>query len=465
MEYAIVDLETTGGDARTSRVIEVAVYVFDGNKVIDEYSTLVNPGVSVPGFITHLTGITTEMLKDAPPFEEVADHVASITHERVFVAHNVGFDYSFLRNEFKKLDRRFIRKRLCTVRLTRNIFPKLHSYSLGNLCKKFDIPLENRHRAFGDAKATTALLKHLIINDINNAIDAALKRYSREAILPPNLPREDFDDLPEDPGVYYFHDKNGKVIYVGKAKSLRDRVSGHFLDNEVSGKSRLFKSEIHHISYELCGNELVALLLESHEIKRLWPKYNSSQKRPAMNWAMHSYEDQNGFMRLTISKGKPAETPIVIFKSFTDGWTFLRTLTRKHCLCARLNGLQIGKGDCYEYTSGYCKGACNGQEIPKRYNKRLLKAINEIKNSEDSFAVIGEGRNTEEASVVLVEKGKYIGYGFVQDDIQVTGIDQFRNTVIPFKDNPDVQRIIKWYIASKAKAKVVHFKSAKMGVD
>ena len=127
MEYAIVDLETTGGVARTSRVIEVAVYAFDGNKVIDEYSTLVNPGVPVPGFITHLTGITTEMLKDAPPFEKVADQVASITHDRVFVAHNVGFDYSFLRNEFKKIDRRYIRKRLCTVRLTRNIFPKLHS--------------------------------------------------------------------------------------------------------------------------------------------------------------------------------------------------------------------------------------------------------------------------------------------------------------------------------------------------
>ena len=457
MEYAIVDLETTGGVARTSRVIEVAVYAFDGNKVIDEYSTLVNPGVPVPGFITHLTGITTEMLKDAPPFEKVADQVASITHDRVFVAHNVGFDYSFLRNEFKKIDRRYVRKRLCTVRLTRNIFPKLHSYSLGNLCRKFDIPLENKHRAFGDARATTALLKHLIINDINNAIEAALKRYSREAILPPNLPKEDFEDLPEDPGVYYFHDKNGKVIYVGKANSLRDRVAGHFLDNEVSGKSRLFKSEINNISYELCGNELVALLLESHEIKRLWPKYNSSQKRPAMKWALHLYEDQNGFMRLAVSKGKPAETPPVIFKSFTDGWSFLRSLTKEHRLCARLNGLQNGNGPCYEYASGICKGACNGQETPNRYNKRLLKALNEIKNNEDSFAVIGDGRTTEEASVVLVEKGKYIGYGFVQDDIQVTGIDQLKNTVTPFKDNPDVQRIIKWYLAGKAKAKVFHF--------
>jgi len=457
MEYAIVDLETTGGNARTSRVIEVAVLAFDGNKVIDEYSTLVNPGIQVPGFITNLTGITTDMLADAPSFEEVADQVASITRDRIFVAHNVGFDYSFLRNEFKKTDRQFIRKRLCTVRLTRTVFPKLKSYSLGNICRKLDIPIEGRHRAYGDARATTALLKHLIINDINNAIDTALKRYSREAILPPNLPKEDFEDLPEDPGVYYFHDKRGKVIYVGKAKSLRDRVSGHFLNNEVSGKSRLFKSEIHHISYELCGNELVALLLESHEIKRLWPKYNAAQKRPAMNWALHAYEDQHGFMRLTVSKGKPAETPPVIFKSFTDGWAFLRALTREHRLCARLNGLQNGKGPCYEYTSGICKGACNGQETSKRYNKRVSKALHEIKNRADSFAVIGDGRTTEESSVVLIEKGKYIGYGFVQDDMQVTGINQFRNTITPFKDNPDVQRIIKWYLAGKAKDTVVHF--------
>ena len=147
MEYAIVDLETTGGDSRRSRVIEVAVYAFDGKKIIDEYSSLVNPGVHVPEFITNLTGITNEMLEDAPTFDEIYEKVASITHDRVFVAHNVGFDYSFLRNEFKLLDQRFIRKRLCTVRTTRKIFPYLGSYSLGNICKKFDIPIENRHRA------------------------------------------------------------------------------------------------------------------------------------------------------------------------------------------------------------------------------------------------------------------------------------------------------------------------------
>ena len=266
MEFAVVDLETTGGDARHGRVIEVAIYIFDGTKIIDNYSTLVNPGIKVPPFITQLTGISNEMLVDAPVFEEISDKVHDLTNDRVFVAHNVGFDYSFLRNEFKKLNRNFIRKRLCTVRLTRSIFPGLKSYSLGKLTGQFDIPIENRHRAFGDARATTALLKHLISCDLHGAVEESLKRFSKEAILPPNLPREDFDELPEEPGVYYFHDHAGKVIYVGKARSLRDRVTSHFMDNEVSGKSRLFKSEIFNISYELCGNDLIDLLLESHEI-------------------------------------------------------------------------------------------------------------------------------------------------------------------------------------------------------
>jgi len=460
VEYAIVDLETTGGDSRNSRVIEVAVYAFDGKKILDEYTSLVDPGTRVPGFITNLTGITNEMLEGAPSFEEVAEKIEEITRDRIFVAHNVGFDYSFLRNEFKKIDEKFIRKRLCTVRLTRSIFPQLRSYSLGNLCAQFDIPLKNRHRAFGDARATTALLKHLIINDINNHFETALKRYSREAILPPNLPKEDFEDLPEDPGVYYFHDKSGKVIYVGKAKNLRERVSGHFLDNEVTGKSRFFKSEIFNISFQLCGNELVALLLESHEIKQLWPKYNSSQKRPPMNWALHKYEDQNGYLRLAISKGRPAETPPAIFKSFTDGWTFMRALSKDFNLCPRLCGLQKAVNTCYDYNSGICKGACGQLESTKKYNKRVLNALESIEKNEDSFAVFGNGRTTEESSVVLVENGNYKGFGFLQYDVQITNLEQLQEYIINYKDNPDVQRIIKWYLAGKPGDKIMTFQKA-----
>lgn len=455
MEYAVVDLETTGGDSRRGRVIEVAIYIFDGNKIIDEFSSLVNPGVSIPEFITNLTGITNEMLSDAPTFDEIADKVDSITHDRIFVAHNVGFDYSFLRTEFKHLDRRFIRKRICTVRLTRAIFPNIGSYSLGNICKKFDIPIENRHRAFGDARATTALLKHLIINDLNSEIEESLKRYSRESMLPPNLPREDFEDLPEEPGVYFFHNQKGKIIYVGKANNLRDRVSGHFMDNDVAGKSRQFKAEIFNISYELAGNELIALLLESSEIKRLWPKYNSSQKRPPVYWSIRTYSDQNEYMRLVVGKGKSQDIKL-LFNSHTEAWGYLKRFSQEKELCFKLTGLQKTDGACYAHNSGNCKGACIGAELPEVYNQRVQDSINAIVEEHESYAIIGNGRTTEEHSVVLVEEGKYVGFGYLMDE-QISGIEDVRNAIAPQIDNPDIQRIISWYLNKYPRSKRLEF--------
>ena len=445
MEYAIVDLETTGGDARYSRVIEVAAYAFDGKQIIDEFVSLVNPGTSIPRFITNLTGISEEMVSDAPSFEEVAKKVDEITRDRIFVAHNVGFDYSFLRNEFKRLDQRYYRRRLCTVRLSRKIFPYLRSYSLGSLCRSFDIPLENRHRAYGDARATTGLLKHLIQSDIGNHLEDSLKRYSREAMLPPHLPREDFDDLPEDPGVYYFHDRGGKVIYVGKANSLRDRVSGHFMDSE--GKSSRFKSEIHNITYQLTGNELVALLLESHEIKQLWPRYNWSQKRPQMYWGLYTYEDQKGYERLAIGRGRLTDATQMVFGSYSDGWSFIKDLVRDHDLCAKLSGMQKSHGACLEYAAGICQGACVGEETKSKYNRRLKRALKATQKESESYAIIGDGRTTEESSVVLVRKGKYLGFGFIQgDEVQIDKFSTLNEYITSYSDNPDTQRIIRWYM-------------------
>jgi len=455
VEYAIVDLETTGGDSRSGRVIEVAIYVFDGDKIIDEFASLVNPGRSIPPFITNLTGITNEMLEDAPAFDEIADKVDSLTHERIFVAHNVGFDYSFLRTEFKLLDRRFIRKRICTVRLTRAIFPNIGSYSLGNLCKKFDITIHDRHRAFGDALATTALLKQLIVSDIDGKIEESLKRYSRESMLPPNLPKEDFEDLPEEPGVYFFHNQKGKIIYVGKANNLRDRVSGHFMDNDVAGKSRQFKAEIFNVSYELSGNELIALLLESAEIKKLWPKYNSSQKRPPLYWSIRGYTDQLGYTRLVVARGKSQDLQR-IFISHNEAWGFLKRFSAENGLCAKLSGLQKSDGACYAHENGVCSGACLGIENPPQYNKRVQDAINEVVEERESYAIIGNGRSTEESSVVLVEEGKYVGFGFISEP-QISSIDDVKEIISPQIDNPDIQRIISWYLSRNPRLKRLNF--------
>lgn len=446
MEYAVVDIETTGGNAWNSRVIEVSVFATDGTKILEEYTTLIDPGIPVPPFITQLTGIETEMLIGAPPFEEVADEIDRITKDRIFVAHNAGFDYTFLKSEFRSMGRNFLRKRLCTVRLSRKVFPGLSSYSLGKLCGSLEIEILDRHRAYGDARATTTLLKKLINSDENGVIEYSLNRMSREAILPPYLPREEYDELPEDPGVYYFHDKEGKVIYVGKAIDIRSRVTSHFSASDKRSKSLHFKNEIHHVSFELCGNELIALLHENHEIKRLWPKYNWSMKRNILPWGIYQYEDRLGYIRLAFSKSKMAFNHIATFPDFSSGWGFLQKISKDHELCPKLIGLHKTKGKCYDVDTGACNGACIGNEDPDLHNERLYSALDSIDDDTSTYFILGAGRTIEERTVVHIENGKYLGFGFLNEATQEEGHDALKSCIQPLPEDQDVLKIIQGYI-------------------
>jgi len=222
--YTVIDIETTGGSAKSSKIIEVAIVTFDGDSIVDSYSTLINPQRHIPPFITSLTGITNEMVESSPTFEEVADTILDKTRDKIFVAHNVNFDYGFIKNEFNKLNIKFDRKKLCTVRLAKKIIPGFRSYSLGTLTNELGITINDRHRALGDAEATAKVLEILIKKDVNRFIEYSLKKNSREATLPPNLSKEVFDQLPEKAGVYYFHNKKRTVVYVGKAKNIMDML-------------------------------------------------------------------------------------------------------------------------------------------------------------------------------------------------------------------------------------------------
>src|SRR6218665_2782554 len=185
--YAVVDIETTGGYAENHRVTEIAIYHHDVLRITDSFHTLLNPGRSVPQFITGLTGITTEMVREAPAFEEMSDEIYGWLKDRVFVAHNAHFDYSFIKKEFEEVGIAWAPRKLCTVRLSRKIIPGLHSYSLGRLAESLGIRITDRHRAGGDAQATAQILDVLIRKDLEGVIDKALKRNSGETILPPNL--------------------------------------------------------------------------------------------------------------------------------------------------------------------------------------------------------------------------------------------------------------------------------------
>jgi DNA polymerase-3 subunit epsilon len=300
--YAIVDIETTGGYAERHKITEVAIFIHDGTQVVDTWSSLINPSHYLPGYITGLTGITTAMLQDAPPFAEVAAKIHELLKDKIFVAHNVHFDYSFIKKELEASGFNFNAKKLCTVRLTRKLVPGLKSYSLGNITAHFRVPIHDRHRAGGDAKATAILFDKLLRMDRNSAIQQLLKKTNKEMRLPSNISEESFEALPEEPGVYYFLNQFKQVIYVGKAKNIKKRISGHFSGRGGSWSNQNIRNQIHEIKYELTGNEFVALIHESLEIKRLWPKYNSAQKNDRKLWGLYSFEDQLGYTRFAVSK-------------------------------------------------------------------------------------------------------------------------------------------------------------------
>ncbi|HZX74260.1 MAG TPA: exonuclease domain-containing protein, partial [Cyclobacteriaceae bacterium] len=337
--YAIVDIETTGGYADNHRVTEVAIYHHDGIRITDYFHTLINPGRKIPYFITGLTGITSAMVEDAPAFEDVAQEIFERLKDRVFVAHNAHFDYSFLKKEFEEVGINWNSKKLCTVRLSRKIIPGLHSYGLGRLAESLGIRIPNRHRAGGDAEATAKIFEILLHRDDSGVIVKALKRNSGETILPPNLPREEFNKLPAKPGVYYFHDARGTVIYVGKAINIKKRIAGHFTGEAREWNRSNIRNEIHGISFELTGTELIALILEAQEIQRLWPKYNLAQKYKTEEWGVYDYEDRNGYLRFCVNTVTRGNKPLIAFTSKGDAWNFMWEKVKEYDLCPKHSGL------------------------------------------------------------------------------------------------------------------------------
>jgi DNA polymerase III subunit epsilon len=453
--YAIVDIETTGGYAANHRITEIAIFHHDGLNITDTFHTLINPGRNIPHYITGLTGISTEMVFSAPTFEQVAKDIHQKLDGKVFVAHNAHFDFSFLKKEFEQVGINWQSKKLCTVRLSRKIIPGLRSYSLGSLAESLGVVINNRHRAGGDAAATVKIFDQLLARDRDGYIIKTLKRNSGETILPPNLAKEEFDKIPAKCGVYYFHDARGNVIYVGKAINIKKRIAGHFTGDAREWNRSNIRNEIHHISYELTGNELIALILESQEIRRLWPKYNQAQKYRVEEWGIYDYEDRNGYLRFSVNMVTRGSRPLIRFTSKGDAWNFLWEKVRENNLCPKLSGLQVAKGLCFDYQTGDCCGACMGIESAKKYNKKISKAIESFSGQGNTVAIIGKGRSMDEQSLVLVERGNYFGYGFFDRQASISDLESARNYVRKSVETPTVQNLINSYLMNPRGAQVV----------
>ncbi len=440
--YTIIDIETTGNGIKGNKITEIAIFKYDGNQVVEEFVSLVNPECPIPYFITGLTGIDDQMVLHAPTFSEIAPDILRLTEGAIFVAHAVNFDYGVIKEEFRQIGIEFVRKKLCTVRLSRRLIPGLRSYSLGKLCSSVGIPLTDRHRARGDAHATVLLFQKLLLAPTAEEVfQKFLNARSQEATLPPHLPKSVFDAIPNKPGIYYFKNQNGSIIYVGKANNLKKRVLGHFYDK--SSKEIQLCSETADISFQLSGSELVALLMESAEIKRLFPKYNSAQKRGPRQYAIFSYEDRQGILHLAYNTKKGIPNPIKIFYNPTDCRSFLEEICKKFALCPKYCHLQETQGTCSHHEISSCEGICSLNEPIALYNKKVRTAIAAVQQEETEVRVIKEkGRDPNENAVVLINQGIYRGYGFIDDELQISALEDIEAFIIPQKNTLETERII-----------------------
>lgn len=443
MLYAVVDIETTGGHASANGITEVAINIHDGNEIVESYTTLINPKQPIPVYITALTGIDDNMLLDAPTFDDVALQIYQLLNDKIFVAHNVNFDYSFLKHHLAAAGYDLQCKKLCTVRLSRKLIPGKSSYSLGKLCTALQIPIQNRHRAAGDADATSILFNLLLEYDQEGIIAEMLKKTSKEQVLPPHLDKASIMRLPHQPGVYYFKDSKGKIIYVGKAKDLKKRVTSHFTGNTPNRQRQDFLRTIHHVDHVICGTELMALILEANEIKRLWPENNRAMKRYEHKYDLYVFEDQNGYLRLAIDKHKKNNNAFQSFNSLLEGYNFLNQLVDKYQLCAKLCYLQKTATKCYAHENGQCFGACSGIETVSVYNKKLNTALADIQKQQPSFALVDEGRKDNEFSCLVVENGKFYGMGYFTDKNYLTdGLAPVKNDLSVYQSNSYILNLI-----------------------
>lgn len=448
--YAVIDVETTGLSHKTERLTEIAIVIIEEGEIVKEFSSLVNPERKIPYRITQLTGISDQMVQGAPHFYEIAKQIVELTTDCIFVAHNASFDYRFIQAEFARYEFDYQRKVLDTVKLARKLMPGFRSYSLGKLTAQLGIQIENRHRAMGDAAATARLF--IMLLNLQPEITQLNLRG-----LHSNLKKEILDSLPHETGVYYFFDEEQQLIYIGKSNNIYSRVLSH-LSNTTTRKAIEMRERIVNVNYEICGSELVALLLESNEIKTQMPIYNRAQRRTTYVWGMYHYLNSDGYICLRLAKtNEEKETPINVFRTKKTALSELERLTEEFQLCQNMNGLYQSSGACFHYTIKQCLGACVGEEPTEDYNQRVERLIKLYQYQNHNLLIVDPGRRVGEKSIVLIENFVYRGFGFVAEEELDQSIDVIKSFIKYYPDNKDVATIIRGYLRQNKAEAVIEY--------
>ena len=422
--YAILDIETTGGKYNEEGITEIAIYKFDGHHIVDQFSSLINPEIPIQPFVVNLTGINNDMLRHAPKFYEVAKRILEITEDCIMVAHNALFDNRILTTEFERLGYHFEKKSLCTVELAKKLIPDMPSYSLGKLVRSLGIPLSDRHRAQGDAKATLALFKMLLAKDTSKEIISETLRKDPKQKLEPKL-LEIIENLPSETGVYYMHNEAGKVIYIGKSKNIKKRLLQHFTSE--NRKSKKIQREVKSVTFEKTGNELIALLKECEEIKQNKPLYNRGLRRTLFTHQLTSFVDENGYINLKIEKADGRKNAITTFSNYQQAKSSVFKITDENQLCQKLTGLDTISKTCFNYSIKECYGACIQKESPEDYNNRVSAFLETRSFESQNMLIVDRGREIDERSVILIENGEYKGFGFCNLNYQINNPEILKN--------------------------------------
>jgi len=453
--FAIVDIETCGGkfEFRKGRITDICIVVHDGLQVVEKFSTLINPECHISHFYSNLTKITDAMVADAPKFHEIAKKIIELTEGRIFVAHNVSFDYNFIKDEFASLGYKFKRERLCTVSLSRKLFPGRISYSLGNLCASLGIENMARHRAEGDAVATTKLFELLLQLKDN---DPQYKNMGVEKIMTrrvDNIKKYILNKVPEECGVYYFLDKDQNIIYVGKSVNMYNRAQSHFNSHEKKGKRML--NDLFNVDFVQTGSEIIALLLESAEIKKHKPRYNRQRLSESYSHSIIWFTDDKGIINLSIV---PFQETGNSLKSFTSLMTARELLDRwidEHLLCINYCGLMENHSVCFNHHIKKCNGICAGKEDVEVYNQRVKQIINQFPKWEENFIILDRGRHVDERSMIMVQNHRYVGFGYLDSSTQIDQPEELRSCITNAVYYPDFEVLLKSWMKNKSVKKIV----------
>lgn len=429
--YAVLDLETTGGKYNEEGITEVAIYKFDGQEVVDQFISLINPERPIQQFVVRLTGINNQMLRNAPKFYEVAKRIVEITEDCILVAHNAEFDYRILQLEFDRLGFDYQRKSLCTVELAKDLLPEEESYSLGKLVRSLGIPLTDRHRANGDALATVKLFKLLLGRDTSKKIIQSSVNLNPKKTLDTKF-RDLIEQVPSSIGVYYLHNANGKIIFIGKSKNMKKRVASHFTGN--NRKSKQLQAEVEAVSTEPTGSMLIALLKEREENLRNKPKHSRPSPKKSFTQQLTTFRNDDGYINLVLERADTRK------KS-------LATFTNIHSAKAQLEKIVAQYGLNPTKTNVLKKGASSPELEPADvYNEKVQQYIDKNTLDGKNRIIIDRGRTREERSAILIENGHLKGYGYYNLNHQLSGPGILQRIITPITDNADMRHLVQDYL-------------------